>query len=367
MHSTTATLFFSLLALTNALPTNTNTRPLTARQASVECPGQTYITPEFHCVSGFTGCVPHERANEVCGGVRRFYNDCWAAPALGYFNRCEKNGRVTFSGCSSEVRVCDRLAGLIGSGSAPSSSTPSTPPTNGGTGSGSGVGTETEHEWHDTPSTPSPMPPTRSLPVPAPNPPVDDDIETENESRKGWECPAGTWYAGVDGCKSGYVGCVTEHSICEGDKRYFGTCPAGTGNYYNCNGFVGCSTDKNICEPNRGSTPAAPSPSPSKSTTPSTPSKSATPSTPAQESPKPSASAPPATNPNPTNNKGWACPAGTWYAGVSGCSSGFVGCVTEHSICQGEKRYFGTCPANSGVFYNCNGFVGCTTDKNVCN
>ena len=191
MQFFTFTTAAALLALASAAPA-------VIERSSANCPGMSELLPEHKCPSGFTGCVAYERASAVCNGARRFNNDCFAEQGLGDFRRCEANGAVTFIGCTTNPNICN-------------------------------------------PVTPTPPPVTSE-------PPKTPDVITPPPSAA-WSCPWGTWYARPNECSSGFVGCTADSkNVCEGTKRYWGSCPTGHGNYYNCaNGFVGCTTNARIC------------------------------------------------------------------------------------------------------------------------
>ncbi|KAH8706983.1 hypothetical protein GQ44DRAFT_494062 [Phaeosphaeriaceae sp. PMI808] len=182
--------YLTLFPLTCALIGATNAIPTLSGRSSTQCPGQSYLTPELNCPSGFFGCAPYEKSSEICNGSKRFYNDCTASPGLGSFYLCHSEGYVTFIGCTTNSNICSTI----------------------------------------TPTTE--LPPTSNNPSP--------------QSRK---CPVGTWYAGSGECSSGFIGCTgLGPEVCPGQKRFWGSCPPNHGNYYNCaNGFLGCTTDAKVC------------------------------------------------------------------------------------------------------------------------
>ena len=278
---TSISLASALIALSSAVPT------LSSRLADF-CPGMSYIAPDVECSSGFFGCVAYDKGSEICNGSKRFFNDCSDAPGLGSFYNCA-NG---FIGCTTNPRICD--------------------------------------------AKPS---------EPFMNPYVQSPSSIPSSSSGTCRLREGSWYV----CANGFIGCSTDPHVC--DPKHSdpvvnpsnttppsasSECPAGS-SYYVCanNGFRGCSSDPRICDM-LSSTTAPISPL-SKLTPPSSPSSS------------------------------WTCPQTTWYAKQNECSSGFVGCTGETKACEGEKRFWGTCPPNHGNYLNCaNGFIGCTTNNRIC-
>lgn len=255
MHFSTVSLVSALIALGGAIPT------LTERSTNF-CPGESHLTADIKCSSGFIGCATYEKASQICNGPKRFYNDCSGAPGLGSFFNCA-NG---FKGCTTNPRICDNK------------SPPVTPE---GCAAGSKwyicasngfAGCSNDPRVCDSVTTPEPKRPDdcpaeqsyygcaangfrgcsadphvcdaksdpRPEPVPMPNPAP--------------TCPKGTWYVKPDECTSGFVGCTGADSdrfqkLCGGEKQFWGSCPTGHGNYFHCaNGFVGCTTDVGVCD-----------------------------------------------------------------------------------------------------------------------
>ena len=68
MQFTTVTLLTTLLSLASAAPT------ILAERAS-PCPGQSYLTADVQCPSGFIGCVAYDQAGAVCQGPKRFFSE----------------------------------------------------------------------------------------------------------------------------------------------------------------------------------------------------------------------------------------------------------------------------------------------------
>ncbi|KAF2843212.1 hypothetical protein M501DRAFT_994068 [Patellaria atrata CBS 101060] len=158
-------------------------------------------------------------------------------------------------------------------------------------------------------------------------------------------CPFGQEYFRPGDCSSGFVGCNSNPDFCSGPKRFVGTCPGGTGEWYECasSGFVGCTFRTNICDAH-----TLPRPNP------------------------PTIDSPPTEGDESgsTSTVG-KCPAGTSFIPQNYCPSGFIGCVDAaryEGFCAGPKRFFNDCPAGSGlVFRSCvTGFAGCTSDITIC-
>lgn len=328
MHLVTSiSLASSLIALIGAAPT------LTERSTDF-CPGQWYLSPELKCSSGFTGCVAQEKGNEVCSGQKRFNNDCWSTTGLGSFFDCSSNG---FKGCSTNPRICDVKSSTSTKPAIQEPSvTPSVVPGTCRPGEGTFYNCANGFLGCSTDPTVCDPKPSNKPPFPA--------SEAPNTCQS-WE---GVFY----NCANGFKGCSFDPTVCDKPAKPSTTptapvtnpdCPFG-GQFYVCaiNGFRGCSTDPTICDPPK------------------------TPTTPAPTTPKPDDMV------NPLSGKcSWQ--KGTQYVAPGECSSGFVGCTGSElgdikPVCDGEKRFWSTCPPNHGNYYNCgtNGFVGCTTDVNVC-
>lgn len=325
MHLITSiSLASSLIVLTGAVPT------LTERSTNF-CPGQWYLSPELKCSSGFIGCVAQEKGGEVCGGQKRFSNDCWSTPGLGSFFDCSSNG---FKGCSTNPRICDVKSSTSTSGSATQkpSVVPSLAPGTCRPDEGTFYNCATGFKGCSTD-------PTVCDPKPSNTPRT--PVSSAPNTCQSWE---GVFY----NCANGFKGCSFDSTVCDTPSKPStpptapapsSDCPFG-GSFYVCaiNGFRGCSTDPTICDPK---TPAAPTPA---------------------DTVQPASA---------TAKCSWQ--KGTHYVAPGECSSGFVGCTGSElgdikPVCDGEKRFWGTCPPDHGIYQNCGagGFVGCTTDIFVC-
>ncbi|KAF1926643.1 uncharacterized protein M421DRAFT_6908 [Didymella exigua CBS 183.55] len=279
---TSISLASSLIALAGAIPTLTE-------RAFTFCPGQSHLTPEVKCSSGFIGCAPYEKGSELCNGQKRFFNDCSGDAGLGSFFNCA-NG---FKGCTTNPNICDTKPSTGSDTSSTPPSVPSTAPGSCRAGEGTWYkcatgfeGCSTDHSVCDKPSTAPAAPGTGSncpagssfhvcasngfrgcstdalicdkptAPAPAPVPAPAPKTADKNPAAPSpvWSCPKDTWYARLNECGSGFVGCTgsalgSSVDVCAGEKRFWGSCPAQHGNYYNCaNGFVGCTTDVAVCD-----------------------------------------------------------------------------------------------------------------------
>jgi hypothetical protein len=326
MHFVTSiSLASSLIVLTGAVPT------LTERSTDF-CPDQSYLTGDIKCSSGFIGCVGYDKGSEVCNGQKRFFNDCSAASGLGSFYVCASNG---FKGCSTNPRICDVKSSTSTDNSATQkpSAVPSLAP--GTCRPGEGTFYNCANGFKGCSFDPTVCDTKPSIKPSAP-------VSSAPNSCQSWE---GVFY----NCANGFKGCSFDPTVCDKPAKPSATpiapatnpdCPFG-GQFYVCaiNNFRGCSTDPTICDP-KPSAPAAPKPTDM-------------------------------VNPFSTTAKcSWQ--QGTQYVATGQCSSGFVGCTGSEvgdikPVCDGEKRFWGSCPPNHGNYYNCaNGFVGCTTDVGVC-
>ncbi|KAF3036732.1 hypothetical protein E8E12_008207 [Didymella heteroderae] len=319
MHFITSiSLASSLVVLTGAVPT------LTERSASF-CPGQSYLTSEVKCSSGFIGCVAYDRGSEICNGQKRFFNDCSGASGLGSFFNCA-NG---FKGCSTNPRICDNKSSTPADVSL--TQTPSVVPSiaPGTCRPGEGTFYNCANGFKGCSTDPTVCDPKSNNKTPGPAPQAPNTCQS-------WE---GVFYK----CANGFEGCSTDPTVCDKPSTVptppstGSDCPAGS-SFYVCaiNGFRGCSADPKICD---------------------------APSAPAKPKPSDTTTLPPTTA---------KCPKDTWYVAPNECSSGFVGCTGSQlgewtDVCPGEKKFWGSCPPKHGNYYNCaNGFVGCTTDVGVC-
>lgn len=202
--------FLTTLTLATSLLTLASAAPSLQERTSPQCPGQSHLKPEHGCASGFLGCIPYDKASEVCNGPKRFHNDCSAFAGAGSFHRCQSDGVVTFVGCTTNPNICAVSAPTAGE-QPKKPAEPVTPPATEGT----------------TGSSPSAPPASAAS-----------------------SCPPGTWYAKKGECPSGFVGCTSQSpEVCDkGPQRFWGTCPLEHGIYYVCNnGFVGCTTNTRVC------------------------------------------------------------------------------------------------------------------------
>jgi hypothetical protein len=185
LHTFPAMHLLASVSLVSLFSALSSALPTLSQRSDDFCPGMFHYKPGNQCPSGFLGCVSWANGDDTCGGPKRFNNDCSGGPGLGSFYNCA-NG---FRGCSTNPRICD----IESSGPTPPVIPPVNPPTTSGT------------------------------------------------------CPQNTWYARPSACSSGFVGCTSESKHCEGEKRFWSTCPPDHGTYVVCNGFVGCTTDHKIC------------------------------------------------------------------------------------------------------------------------
>lgn len=203
------------------------------------CPPSTPLYyAEGQCPSNFIGCVDSARANEVCLGEKRFYNDCHNAQGLGFWQNCQWNNN--FKGCINDFDVCARKA----SGYTPSVNYPNPPVT-------SPVYPPTVPS---PPVTPPVYPPTvANPPVAPPVSPPTKPVKPVTPDTPSKVCKADEVYHAPSVCQSGFAGCAKASNsvaICQDPVKLApNSCPAGY-SFFSCgNGFKGCVVNdgRDVC------------------------------------------------------------------------------------------------------------------------